>query len=186
RDDPTTTSGTVSGWGNVERIGAKGLEFQSSWRAHPHLTLDFNGAYNLAKYETEWLAQSPELPAPNRYFDLKGEQVSGVPKVILSYGFNYQRPVGGFLGRLTLNNTYRSAAYLSDNHAAFSHQDAYNVTNLGIGLGSLDRSWEISLLGRNVFDTGYYTTASTWTNTAAQSVTWGAPRTWMVVFKSKI
>jgi iron complex outermembrane receptor protein len=170
----------------VEKIGAKGLEIQSIWKVNNALSLDFNGAYNIARYETEWLATTPEIAATNQRFDLKGEQVTNVPKLILSYGFNYQKPIGGFLGRLTLTNMYRGAAYLNDNHADFSRQKAYNVTNLGIGLGDLGRNWEVSLLGRNIFDTEYYTTASTWSSSAAQTVTWGTPRSWVVVFKAKL
>jgi iron complex outermembrane receptor protein len=186
REDPTAPGDYVSGWGNVEKIGAKGLEIQSIWRVNNALSLDFNGAYNIARYETEWLATTPEIAATNQRFDLKGEQVTNVPKVILSYGFNYQKPIGGFLGRLTVTNMYRGSVYLNDNHADFSRQKAYNVTNLGIGLGDLGRTWEVSLLGRNVFDTEYYTTASTWSSSAGETVTWGAPRSWVVVFKAKL
>lgn len=186
RENPASPGSYIADWGNVERIGAKGLELQSSYRYNNRLTLDFSGAYNIAKYETQWLAQVPEIAA-TQYFDLKGQQVTGVPKLILSYGFNYVAPViPGYLGRITLSNTYRSGAYLNDNHASFSYQDAYNVTNLGLGFGAQDKSWEVSLLARNVFDRQYYTSASTWSNSAAQTVTWGNPRTWMLIFKSKI
>ncbi|UCV06022.1 TonB-dependent receptor [Dechloromonas denitrificans] len=185
RENPASPGSFVSGWGNVEKIGAKGLELQTAYQYNSRLSLDFNAAYNIAKYETEWLAQVPEISA-TKYFDLKGEQVTNVPKLSLSYGFNYQAPVAGYLGRFSLSNSYRSGAYLNDNHASFSYQEAYTVTNLGIGLGALDRSWEVSVLGRNVLDKEYYTSASTWSSTAAQTVTWGSPRTWMLVFKSKI
>lgn len=186
RENPASPGSTISGWGNVEKIGAKGLELQSSYQYNNRLTLDLNAAYNIAEYQTTWLAQVPEVSNNNQYFDLKGQQVTGVPKLTVSYGFNYQAPVAGFLGRVTFTNTYNSGAYLNDNHADFTYQKGYNITNLGLGLGALDRSWEVSVLGRNIFDKDYYTSASTWSSTAAQSVTFGAPRTWMLVFKSKI
>jgi len=185
RENPDSPGNFLSGWGNVERIGAKGLELQSAYQVDRHLALNFAGAYNIAKYETEWLVQTPEI-SKTEYFDLKGQQVTNVPKITLSYGFNYQAPIAGFLGRVTLSNTYRSSAFLNDNHASFTRQEGYNVTNLGLGLGSLDRSWEVSVLGRNIFDKEYYTSANTWSGSAAQNVTWGSPRTWMLVFKSKI
>lgn len=185
RDDPASPGSTITAWGNVERIGAKGLELQTSYQYNNRLTLNAAAAYNIAKYETEWLAQVPEI-STTKFFDLKGQQMTNVPKLTANYGFNYQAPVAGFLGRVTLTNSYRSGAYLNDNHASFSRQDAYTVTNLGLGLGALDKSWEVSLLGRNVFDKQYHTSASTWSNSAAQTVTWGAPKTWMLVFKSKI
>jgi iron complex outermembrane receptor protein len=185
REDEARPGSFISGWGNVERIGARGLELQASYRHSRSLTLDFSGAYNIAKYETEWLAQTPEIAA-TRFFDLKGQQVTGVPKLTLSYGLNYVQPLGDYEARVTLSNMFRSGYHLNDNHAAFSFQDAYNISNLGVGFGPADRNWEASILVRNLFDKEYYTSASTWSNTAAQSVTWGAPRTWVVSFKSKL
>ncbi|MBO9622943.1 MAG: TonB-dependent receptor [Sphingomonas sp.] len=185
RDDPRRPGSFISGWGNVERIGAKGVELQALFRPTRNWSIDFAGAYNLARYETQWLAQTPEIAA-TQFFDLKGEQVSGVPKLTLSYGFNYSLPLGSYLARVTFNNAYRSGYYLADNHAPFTYQDAYNVTNLGVGIGAEDRSWELSALVRNLFDAEYYTSASTWSNSAAQSVTWGMPRTLVFSFRSRL
>lgn len=185
RDDPRRPGSFISGWGNVERIGAKGVELQANYRQSQHLSLDFAAAYNLAKYETQWLAQRPEIAA-TEFFNLKGEQVTGVPKLTVSSGLNYNMPIGDFLGRITLVNTFRSGYYQNDNRASFSYQDTYNITNFGIGFGAEDRSWELSLLIRNVFDTDYYTSANTWSNSAAQAVTWGAPRTAVASFRSRL
>lgn len=185
REDEDRPGSFISGWGNVEKIGAKGIELQTSYRHSRNLDLYFNGAYNLAKYETQWLAQVPEIAA-KQFFDLKGQQVTGVPKLTLSYGLNYFLPIDAYQIRLTLANTYRSGYYLADNHAAFTYQDAYNVTNLGLGFGPQDRGWEASLLVRNLFDEDYYTSAATWSDSAAQNVTWGAPRTWVISFRSRL
>lgn len=185
REDPARPGQFVSGWGNVERIGAKGVELQVRYAPNRNLTLDFAGAYNLARYETQWLAVVPEI-STTQLFDLKGQQITNVPRLTLSYGLNYVVPLNDFQARLTLSNTYRSGYYLNDNHASFVYQNAYNLTNLGVGFGAADRSWEASLLVRNLLDKQYYSSASTWSSTAAQSVTWGLPRTWVVSFRSKI
>jgi iron complex outermembrane receptor protein len=185
REDEIRPGSYINGWGNVERIGAKGLELQTLYRHDRNLSLNLSAAYNIAKYETQWLAQTPEI-ATTQYFDLKGEQITGVPKLTISYGLNYYVPLDVFEGRIMISNTYRSGYYQNDNHAAFSYQDAYNITNLGLGFGPEDRGWEVSLLVRNLFDQDFYTSASTWSNSAAQSVTWGAPRTWVVSFKSRL
>lgn len=185
REDATTPSGFRSGWGNVEKIGAKGVELQSAYQYNNALSFNLAAAYNIAEYETDWLVQVPEV-SNTAYFNAKGQQIANVPKLSLSYGLNWQAPVAGFLGRVTLSNSYRSGAYLNDNHAEFTYQSGYNVTNLGLGLGGLDRSWEVSLLGRNIFDTEYYTSKNTWSSTAASNVLWGAPRGWFLVFKSKL
>jgi len=185
RDDPARPGSFITGWGNVERIGAKGVELQAQYRYDRNLTLDFAAAYNLAKYKTQWLAQVPEISA-TQFFDLKGQQVTGVPKLIFTYGLNYVRPLGDFQARLTLTNTFRSGYYQNDNHAAFTYQKAYNITNLGLGFGAEDRSWEASILVRNLFDATYYTSAGTWSSSAAQTVTYGAPQTILFSFKSRL
>jgi iron complex outermembrane recepter protein len=185
REDPLRAGSYINAWGNVERISAKGVELQALFRPTSYLSVDFAGAYNLAKYGTQWLAQAPEIAA-TQFFDLQGEQVTGVPKLTLSYGFNYAVPIGNYRARVTLNNTYRSGYFLSDSHAAFTYQEAYNVSNLGLGFGAEDRSWELSALVRNLFDEEFHTSASTWTNSAAQSVTWGAPRTVIFSFRSRL
>ncbi|RIX46271.1 MAG: TonB-dependent receptor [Rhodocyclales bacterium GT-UBC] len=185
REDATTPSGFRSGWGNVEKIGAKGIELQSAYQYNNALSFNLAAAYNIAEYETDWLVQVPEV-SNTAYFNAKGQQIANVPKLSLSYGLNWQAPVAGFLGRVTLSNSYRSGTYLNDNHSEFTYQSGYNVTNLGLGLGGLDRSWEVSLLGRNIFDTEYYTSKSTWSSTGAANVLWGAPRGWFLVFKSKL
>lgn len=186
RDDPVRVGQVISAWGNVERIGAKGVEVQALFRPLKNWSIDFAGAYNEAKYETQWLAQVPEI-ATTRFFDLKGQQVTGVPKLTLTYGINYVTPiVGEYQARFTFNNVYRSAYFLADNHASFARQDAFNVSNLGIGFGPGSKAWEISALIRNVYDQEFYTSASTWTNSNAQSVTWGAPRTAIFSFRSRL
>ncbi len=184
REDATQVSGFANGWGNVEKIGAKGVELQTAYQVSNHLTLNLNGAYNKAEYETQWLVQVPEV-SNTAYFDAKGQQLANVPKTTVSYGLHYQAPLAGYLGRVTLSNIYRSSVYLNDNHAENTFQKAYTVTNLGLGLGSLNRNWEASILVRNLFDTEYNTTASTWTSTGAGTAVWGAPRNVQLIFKAK-
>lgn len=185
RDNPASLGSTISGWGNVDRISARGLELQSLFQLNRGLSFDLNAAFNRAVYETQWLVQVPEV-SNTTYFDAKGQQLANVPKITLSYGLNYQVPVRSLQGRLTLSNSYRSGTYLNDNHADFTYQPGYTVTNLGLGIGPANHAWELSLLGRNVLDTTYYTSKSTWSSSSAANVTWGAPRNWQLVFKARI
>lgn len=185
RDNPITPGATISGWGNAPKVLARGVELESAYQLTKDLALNASGAYNQATYEAQWLVQTPES-ATTTYFDARGNQIAGVPKVTFNLGANYQVPVAGYLGRITLSNSYRSGAYLSDNHAAFTYQKAYTVSNLGVGFGSQDRKWELSLLIRNLFDTDYAHTKSTWAATSAQTQTIGAPRSITVAFRSKL
>lgn len=86
---------------------------------------------------------------------------------------------------MRISNSYRSSVYLNDNHAPETFQKAYTVTNLGLGLGALNRNWEASLLVRNLFDTEYNTSASTWRSTGAGTANWGLPRNIQLIFKAK-
>jgi len=185
RDDPnsTVTGQTISGWGNAPKVVARGIELESNYRLNQELDFNLAAAYNHATYEAEWLVQKPEILATNQFFDAKGQQIANVPKVVINYGVNYQTPVGGFLGRVTLQNTYRSSSYFNDNNAPFTKQDAYNVTNLSLALGSLNKKWEAQLNIRNVLDTEYAQSKSTYSATAGQTLNIGAPRYTSITLK---
>lgn len=185
RDDPnsTVTGQTISGWGNAPKVVARGIELESNYRFNNELDFNLAAAYNNATYEAEWLVQKAEILATNQYFDAKGQQIANVPKVVINYGVNYQTPIAGFLGRVTLQNTYRSSSYFNDNHAPFTKQDAYNITNLSVALGSLNKKWEAQLNIRNLLDTEYAQSKSTYSATAGQTLTVGNPRYTSITLK---
>ena len=185
RDNPnsTVTGETIVGWGNAPKVVARGIELESNYRLNNEVDFNLAAAYNNATYEAEWLVQKPEILATNQYFDAKGQQIANVPKVVINYGVNYQTPIAGFLGRVTLQNTYRSSSYFNDNHAAFTKQDAYNITNLSLALGSLNKKWEAQLNIRNLLDTEYALSKSTYTATAGQTLTVGNPRYTSITLK---
>lgn len=185
RTDPNDSTKTVSGWGNAPKVLARGIELDANYRYSSRLDFNLAGAYNKATYEAQWLVQVPEISA-TQYFDAQGNQVAGIPKITLNYGFNYVFPIADYLGRFTVQNTYYSGAYLNDNHADFTYQDAYNVTNVGVAIGARNKKWELALLGKNVFDTDYKTSRSTYTSTAGQTSTIGDPRYWSLVFKHNL
>lgn len=185
-----------SQWTNAPGVEARGLELEAAYQYDNGLSFNASGAYNEATYDSQWLVVKPEIDTSlpqysgvnirNRFIDLNGEQITGVPKVTFNFGVNYEAPLGGYVGRLTVNNSYRSGAYLNSNHAQFSYQDAYTITNLGIGISTADRKYELSLLGRNVFDEFFATAKSTYSSTGASSLQMGAPRYWEIVFRARI
>lgn len=179
-----STVPTITQWGNAEKVQARGIEVESAYQVNNELSLNANGAYNKATYETQWLVAKPELGTTS-YFDAKGQQIANAPLVTLNYGGNYEVPVGNLKARVTLSNSYKSSFYFNDNHSENTKQDAYTVTNLGIGLGAPNKDWEISLLVKNLLNTDYALSKTTWTKTAAQTKTIGAPRYVGLIFKSK-
>jgi len=184
RFDPQRPESVISGWGNAEKVLARGIEIDGAVRFN-ELTISLNGAYNQATYETDWLVQRPNL-GRTEYFNAKGDQISNVPK----WGFNntlaYEVPFGESLARITFSSSYRSGAYLNDNHAPDTYQKAYTVSNLGVAFGPANDAWELSVFVKNVFDVDYATTLSTWTNSAASSKLIGDPRYALVAFRSRL
>lgn len=186
RDNPRDPSAPITAWGNAPKVQARGIELESNYRFSSSLDFNVAAAYNEATYESQWLVQTAEILATNKYFDANGQQIANVPKSVISYGVNYQTPIAGFLGRITVQNTYRSGSYFNDNHAKFTYQDAYNVTNLGVGFGSLNKKWEVSLNVRNLLDTDYAVRRTTFTSSVGQSLEVGAPRITTLTFKYKL
>lgn len=183
-------------WTNAPGVKARGVEFETTFRVNHDLTLSASGAYNRTTYESQWLVAKPEIDPSlpqysgtnirNAFNDLEGEQLHNAPKVTFNIGLNYEVPLYGFLGRVTLNNAYRSGTYLNANQAEFTYQNAYNITNFGLAVGTQDGKYEIGFLGKNVFDEFYATSKSTYTSTGAAGLQLGAPRYWEIVFRAKL
>ncbi len=180
RYDATGTA--VTGWGNAPKVLATGVEVEANYRYSNRLDFNLAAGYDKATYEGQWLVQKPEISA-TQFFDANGQQIANIPKFTINYGANYQFPIGDFLGRVTLQDTYRSSSYFSDNHADFTYQKGYNVTTLGLGLGAINKKWELSIIARNIFDTEYSISKSTYTSSAGQNLNIGAPRNLTATFK---
>ena len=176
-------------WVNAPGILARGIELEAAYQATRNLQLTATGAYNRSTYDGEFLLASPELPADTTragQTDLNGRQLANAPELSLNLGLNYTAPVGGFLGRVTLTNSFRSGTYLATNQAESTWQGAYSIVNLGLGLGSLNKKWEISLNAKNLLDTVYATSKTAYTDTAAGNLQLGAPRYIGLTFKTRI
>lgn len=184
RFDPDDPNSVITGWGNAEKVLARGVELDGAFRFN-NVTISLNGAYNEATYETDWLVQRPNL-GTTEYFNAKGEQINSVPKWGANNSVSYELPLGNYLGTFTFSSSYRSGAYLNDNRAPDTYQKAYTVGNVGVGLGTPDGSWELSLFVKNVFHVDYATTLGTWTNSAASSKLIGDPRYALLVFRARL
>jgi iron complex outermembrane receptor protein len=181
----------TSQWTNAPGVKARGVEFESNYQLSKALALSANGAYNIAKYDGEFRVSRPDVnpgsyPGISGTVDLDGKQLYNAPKYSFNVGANYQAPIAGYLGRVTLTNSYRSGAYLAINQAPFTWQGGYNILNLAVGIGSLDQKWEVSLIAKNVLDKFFATSRATYTGTSAETFQLGQPRFWGVVFRAKL
>ncbi|HEY0906605.1 MAG TPA: TonB-dependent receptor, partial [Methylophilus sp.] len=119
--------------------------------------------------------------------DFSGRQLHGAPRWTLSYGADYNYFLGaGYRAHFLVNNAYRAGTYLGATQAASTYQEAYNITDGGVGIGSASDKWELSLIARNVFDTYYRTGAGSYSSSGAITEQPGYGRTFGIAFRAKL
>jgi iron complex outermembrane receptor protein len=183
--DATTTSGTRTYLGNIPGVRARGIELETAFAVTPNLRLNLNGSYNDAIY-TEFTTTIPDI-STTTIGDYSGRQLHGAPKVTLNYGFDYNKPLGaGYAAHLYLSNAYRSGTYLASNQSKYSWQEAYTLTDGGIGIGKDNGKYELSLVAKNIFDKEYATGKGTYSSSGAITEQPGYDRTVGIVFKAKL
>jgi iron complex outermembrane receptor protein len=168
--DVTSPTGFSSVLGNIPEIRAQGVELDAAWTVTPSLQLTFGAAYNDAVY-TDWAtATCPRnVPASITVCDNTGRQIVGAPKWTGLFGVDYEFELGrGFTGRFFLNHTYRSEHNLEQLLSPYGWQGDYTLTDLGIGFTRDARglTYEVNLVGKNVFDTHYTTSVNDFSNNA--------------------
>jgi iron complex outermembrane recepter protein len=168
--DPTSPTGFSSVLGNIPEIRARGLELDAAYNVTPSLRFNLGAAYNDAIY-TDWAnATCPRsVPASVPFCDNTGRQVVGAPKWTGIFGVDYEFSVrGGFMGHVYANHTYRSEHNLEQLLSPYGFQGDYTLTDLGFGVtretGSV--TYQIDLVGKNVFDTHYTTSVNDFSNNA--------------------
>jgi iron complex outermembrane receptor protein len=183
--DTTQPSGLRTYLGNIPGVRARGIEFETAFAATPNFSLNLNGSYNDAVY-TEFTTTAPDL-STNQLADYSGRQLHGAPKVTLNYGFDYNKPLGGgYAAHIYLTNSYRSGTYLASNQSKFTWQEGYTLTDGGIGIAKGNGKYELSLVGKNLFDKDYATGKGTYSGTGAITEQPGYGRTIGVVFRAKM
>jgi iron complex outermembrane receptor protein len=106
--------------------------------------------------------------------------------VTANIGIDYRQPISDkLIGHIFLNNVYRSRANLAPTLSAYTWQEAYNITNGGIGVSTRDNKYEFNVVAKNLFDTKYAVNKGQYTSTAGVSEFWGDERYVGVVFRSK-
>lgn len=185
--DPTNANpaATRSYLGNIPEVIARGVEFTTAFAATPELRLTFGGAYNDSFYK-EYNSVTTDVANPT-LVDYSGRRLHGAPRITLSYGADYNYFFGaGYRAHFFVNNAFRSGTYLNANQAESTYQDAYTITDGGVGIGSASDKWEFSLIARNLFDKDYRTGASTYGSTGAISEQPGYGRTFGLAFRAKM
>lgn len=182
--DATTTSGTRTYLGNIPGVTAKGLELDLGYAVNSRLRLTASGSYNIATYD-DFSTVQPDI-STTQIVNYAGRQLHGAPKIILNTGFDYSQPIGGgYKLRLYANNGYRSGSYLNSNLSEYTYQKAYSLLDGGLGVGTQDGKYEVSLVGQNLLDKEYATGRGTYSSSGAVTYQPGWGRSLGLVFRAK-
>lgn len=176
---------------NVGKVRLRGVEFETTIAPVPGLTLNFNGAYNDAKYLNYANAPAPlefqaALGGATSTLSLTGYQITGAPKWVLQGGYNVEQPIGGNL-KLTSYATvsYRSRTALLNPRSVYGWQNAYALVNAGIGLRTENDRYSILLWSKNLFDKRYAAAFGAASANTPIITILGEPRTWGVTLSGK-
>jgi outer membrane receptor protein involved in Fe transport len=146
----------TTGVGNVPKVRSKGIELDVAY-VRRDTTLRFAGAYNDARYvDFKFAAKPAELGGTSvPYYDVSGRRVAGVGPFSFNLFAEQAWHVGG--KRLFANVNYnRTSSYLTDpSLSRYSKVDGYGLTDAGLGIGTEDGRFEVSLLARNLFNVDY-------------------------------
>jgi iron complex outermembrane receptor protein len=184
------TSGTTarSYLANVGKVRLRGVEVEGQLQASDHLNLSASAAYGESIY-----VSYPNAPPPAEYtyagapasVDLSGTQVPFAPRFTGQAGFSYHRPLGGNLALFAYGTqTWRSATY---QHAlsVYGRQQAYGLTNLGLGVRTADDRYALQVWGKNIFDKRYAAAFGAATAVTPYVEIIGDPRTYGLTFTVK-
>jgi iron complex outermembrane receptor protein len=141
--------------GNVPKVQAKGLEIDGAYSGIPNTTLRFAGAYTDARYKDFTNSAQPSengYPGAPAYRDVTGEALPGASKYTFNVGADYRLPVWGDKEFHTSFNTAYNSRYNSDNSlSSYGWIGASSITDLALGVGTRNQSFDVSLIAKNVF-----------------------------------
>jgi outer membrane receptor protein involved in Fe transport len=128
---------------NKGQITSKGLEFDTSFKATPELTLSLNGAYTDATAN----GNLPNIGATS------GEQTPYFPKNQASFSATYVIPMDND-SNITLEGNYsykgKSFNNFNPNHSGYA--ELPSSTDLNLSINYITSTWEVGLYGHNITD----------------------------------
>ena len=183
-EDLSSPSGLRTYLGNIPGVRARGLELEANYAATRNLKLNSNASFNRAIYLDFPTTQPDSSTALAVNF--AGRQLHGAPKVIVNAGVDYTLPLGSYLGRVFVNESYRSGSYLSATQSPLTWQKAYSLVDGGLSLLTANGKYEFSVVGKNLLDKDYATGANTYSGSNAVTRQPGYDRTVALVFRAKL
>lgn len=171
---------------NVGKVRLRGVEFESSLRPWPNLSLRAGAAFNRAVYlEFPNAPAAPEdlpLPGPDvgpTFQDLKGKDLYNSPRWTATTGLEYRHPLPAKLGAYGgADYAWRSGYYGALERGRGSYVEAYGIANFRAGIRRADALWDVSVWVRNAFDEDYYAAVLAIQGAGSYGIIPGDPRTY--------
>jgi len=161
----------------VKKAEAKGIEFESTWRATDNLTLNLNVGWLDTSYTELGQAGTGVVPAVST-----GSRFAGAPEYTANFSASYEFAMdGGSAITPRLDYTWTDEYTLQTGDVLQRNQEAYGLLNARIGYDS-GSNWNVALTGSNLtdeyyFNSGFYTRAE-----QIHFMTVGRPREWGLTF----
>ena len=193
---------------NAAKVRVRGFEWDSSFRPSDRLNLYFNGAYTDAKYvDFKNAPCPPELsggtvlpvdangniigtPSPagtaagntRPFCDISGQILPGISKWALSWGGEFNVPVGRGKAYVGYDGSYRTKFSSNPSRSLYTDIQGYSLSNIRVGFRK--DKWNLYGWVRNVFDKDYYELLSTQSGSTGLIVGQpGDPRTYGGTFR---
>jgi len=144
------------------------VEVDVKWAATERLTVSFAGSYLDNEYSDFqnapcWTISGSDpvnrgdcvgRGTATAYRDASGEQNTFSPEWAYNLNLDYRLPVGDSLeARAVLNINYSDDYFTAgDLDEIYAMQDAFTKYDARLSLGSIDGTWDIALIGKNLSD----------------------------------
>jgi len=141
---------------NADRSHLYGGELEAEWHPLAALTITQNFGYKTGKFDkfSDFLDTSASISAGDTvYKSLKGKKV-GFPPISYSGAISYRLQAGDYVLEPQLDYVFhdkRTPLLLGDTYDI----DAYWLANASLTIIPQDGPWEMTIYGRNIFDTKY-------------------------------
>jgi outer membrane receptor protein involved in Fe transport len=156
--DSATTTFTIN---NAAAAETTGIEFETEFLATDDLTLRAQLGYNDGEFDDFktspcYSHQTVAQGCVGGTQDLGGEKMNRAPEWQGSVGFTFERPINSDFDFLLAGEAIYMDEYdTSSQNNPLAVQDDYWRVNMRVGISSSDGRWELSLIGRNIFDEEY-------------------------------
>lgn len=162
---------------NAGEATTQGIEIETNWIPHDQLQILLNLAYVDATYDEY------ENPVPGEP-DFSGNKLAYSPEWNVFTAIQYIQPVGTAGSELTMNLSYNYVDERYSDPANLVDLDlleSYEIVNGRIAYTPPDRTWELSLWGKNLADEEYSrTNGDNFLGTPVRI--WSTPRTYGLSF----